>query len=211
MSPEDAQKNSKLYYLLDSNHDEWIYSDSDYLSYITPHIIIEKIISLSKEHFHGLNDKVIWDMFAGIGCDGLRLSTHSGKVICTEIKDETYEDLVKNTEKFGVNVETHNTDCCKKANDIRCNVIYFDPPWGETFKSGENFDFNDVILNDGTLVMDLLKQVASKYDMLIIKSPISSTSFEDALSEYEDNMLIFTFTQQKLKFLLINKTEKNID
>ena len=205
MSPEDAQKNSKLYYLLDSNHNDWICSESDYLSYITPHVIIEKIIALAKEHFHGLNDKVIWDMFAGIGCDGLRLSTHAGKVICTEIKSETFNDLAKNTEKFGVNVEIYNTDCCTKSNDIRCNVIYFDPPWGDTFKSGEDFDFNQVILNDGTGVLDLLKQVSSKYDMLIIKSPISSTSFEKELSEYQDNMLVFTFTQQKLKFLLINK------
>ena len=207
MSPEDAQKNSKLYYLLDKDHDEWTCSDPDYLSYITPHIIIEKIISLSKEHFNGLTDKVVWDMFSGIGCDGLRLSTHTGKVICTEIKESTYNDLVVNKLRFGMNVDIFHDNCCNKVDSIRCNIVYFDPPWGETFKSGESFDFNSVYLEGNTSVLDLLDVIADKFNMLILKSPISSTSFEDRLERFADKMLIFTFTQQKLKFIFINKNE----
>lgn len=85
---------SKLNYLLGEEHYKWTYTEDDYLSFITPNIIIDKIIDLAKEHFNGLNDKVLWDMFSGIGSDGLRFASHAGKVICSEIDKDRYNDLV---------------------------------------------------------------------------------------------------------------------
>jgi len=206
MLPETIQKDSKLLYLLDTNYHRWEISDEEYLSYITPQIIIDKIISLADEHFQGLQDKVIWDMFAGVGCDGLRISLHAGKVICTEIKKDVYSDLVKNITNYGDNIVSMNVDCCSVLDKTRCNIVYFDPPWGDTFQSGMDFNFNDVTLDDGTHILELIDKIINKFDMIIIKSPISSKSFEKRLAEYTKNMRIFTFTQQKLKFLFIKKS-----
>jgi len=198
--------NQKLYYLLGDNYNKWVCSDSSYYSYITPKIIIDKIIERSKEYFRGLSDKVLWDMFAGIGCDTLRFARHTGKVIASEIKDKTFSDLENNI-KDHCNVSIFHEDCCKMIDNITCDIIYFDPPWGQSFHSGEVFDFNDVHLSDGTSVLDLAKKVSIDHH-LIIKSPISSTSFEDLLQERV--MEVFTFTKQRLKFLIV-KAENEIE
>jgi len=198
-----SDQESKLYYLLGSNYDTWQCRQHDYSSFITPKIIIDKIIELAKEHFLGLSDKVIWDMFAGIGCDGIRMAKHAGKVICTEIRQDTYEDLVQNVRNLNVhNVDTYNGDCCdsKLQSDLMYNIVYFDPPWGESFRSGEPFDFANVALADGTPVLELAKTMAEHHYM-IIKSPISSDSFGQIFGDRV--MEIFTFTQQKLKFMIV--------
>lgn len=190
---------SRLYYLFGPEYQNWKCHDSKYYSFVTPMIIIDMIIELAKEHFLGLDDKVIWDMFAGIGCDGLRFAAHTGKVIMTEIVPETYQDLLDNAKALKLsNVEMHNLDCCSA--DIPCNIIYFDPPWGDSFHSGETFCFENVSLPNGQSILELAKRLA-KHHYLIIKSPISSDSFEELFqSQIAES---FTFTQQKLKFLFI--------
>jgi len=193
------QDESRLYYLFGPEYQTWKCSDDSYYSFITPMIIIDKIIELSKEHFLGLDDKVIWDMFAGIGCDGLRFAKHTGKVIMTEVRPDTYQDLKQNTVASGLsNVEIYNRDCC--TTDIPCNIIYFDPPWGDSFQSGEPFCFDNVLLPNGKPILELAKELA-KHHCLIIKSPISSDSFEDLFPTQVTE--VFTFTQQKLKFLFV--------
>lgn len=192
---------SKMHYLLGPDYENWTCHGPDYHNFITPRIIINKVIELSKEHFQGLSDKVIWDMFAGIGCDGLRFAKHSGKVICTELAVDTFSDLQSNIKYMDVcNVEAYNIDC-SKASDINCNIIYFDPPWGDTFHSGQPFDFSEVKLDDGTPVLDLAHRVSQDHH-LIIKAPISSDSFELLFDNRVDKIL--TFTQQKLKFLFVH-------
>lgn len=200
MTDNEHALKSKLYYLFGSDYNDWNYSNKDYLSYVTPKLIIEKIIELAKEHYQGLNDKVIWDMFAGAGCDALRLARHSGKVICTEINSDTFRCLEQNVQmKDQPNIEIHHGDCCNMM-DTTCNIIYFDPPWGDTFCSGKEFDFNDVTMNNGKSVLSLAKDLSIEHH-LIIKSPIRSDSFEELFGDRVT--AVFTFTQQKLKYLFV--------
>lgn len=192
---------SKLYYLLGKDYLNWSCKDEQYYYYITPHIIMQKIIDLAREHYHSLADKVIWDMFAGIGSDGLRLALHTGKVICTEIDQVRYQDLIANFSVMGCNnVELIHDDCCNHL-AVNCDIVYFDPPWGDTFQSGTAFDFSDVILNNGKCVLDLAREVHQVHHM-IIKAPITCNSFESIFAP-EDIEEIYTFTQQKLKFLFV--------
>jgi predicted RNA methylase len=203
-----ASAASKLYYLLGQDYRNWSCADEQYYSYITPHIIMQKIIDLAKEHHQGLLDKVIWDMFAGIGSDGLRLALQTGKVICTEIDDDRFKDLQKNYAVLGCNnVQLIHGDCCDS--DTNCDIVYFDPPWGDTFRSGRTFNFSDVILSNGKCVLDLAIKIHQKHKM-IIKAPIMCNSFEDAF-ESDSIKRIFTFTQQKLKFLFVDAKTKSID
>lgn len=199
-----TEEGGKLHYLLGDNYRNWSCSDTQYHSYITPDVIIRKIIELAKEHYQGLTDKVVWDMFAGIGSDGLRLAYHAGKVICTEIDESRFRDLTENYTVSGCNnVELIHGDCTNLRQPIRCDIVYFDPPWGDTFRSGAPFDFKDVILSNGTCVLDLAKEVHRK-DNMIIKVPLTCNTFEEAFDD-QDIQRIFTFTQQKLKFLFVCK------
>lgn len=204
VSSDDINKDSKFLYLLGKEHAKWTCRNDDYLAFITPDVIIQKIIALAREHFNGLSDKVIWDMFAGIGSDAIRLAGQAGKVICTEIDADTFSDLKEN---YAVsccnNMELHHGDCCGHIG-VKCDIIYFDPPWGDTFQSGKEFDFHDVILSNGTSVMDLITTV-QKGHSLIIKSPITSNSFDKLFDPEKYTVRLFTFTQQKLKFLFIKK------
>jgi predicted RNA methylase len=188
---------SKLQYLFGFGFRKWHCTSGNYYAYVTPHLIISKISDLADEHFHGLGDKVIWDMFAGIGTDGIRLAQRAGKVICTEINPTTYIDLQKNSVDID-NVESYNVDCCKFT--TKCDIIYFDPPWGDTYRSGEPFNFNDIRLSTGTTVAELAKSAYNGIGM-IIKSPITCNTFEELFAD--ETIYTFTFTQQKLKFLFI--------
>lgn len=200
----DINRDSKFCYLLGKDYAKWTCRNEDYLSFITPDIIIQKLITLAHEHFNGLSDKVIWDMFAGIGSDAIRLAGRAGKVICTEIDADTFDDLKENYAASRCNnMELYHGDCCDHLS-TKCDIIYFDPPWGDTYRSGKQFDFNDVILSNGISVMELVERVQKGHN-LIIKSPITSDSFDKIFDPEKYTVRLFTFTQQKLKFLFIKK------
>lgn len=204
--------NSRLVYLLGPDHANWSYSEP-YLAYITPEIIARSVISVANEHFNGLIDKVIWDMFAGIGTDAIRLARSSGRVICTEINPATYKDLLKNIETTNTeNVKPIQGSCIDHLDKIRCNIVYFDPPWGETFQSGVDFDFGQVRLQGSqgqVSVLELAKRIQKKCH-LIIKSPFSSDSFEK-LFVPEDIICVSSYRQQKLKFIFVKQSDTEVN
>ena len=167
--------------------------NDSYLPFVTPHNVSETVIQQAQEHFD-FSDKIVWDMFAGIGTDAIKFADIANKVYCTEINPETYHNLLENT-KGHENIITYNGNCLDYLSDIKANIIYFDPPWGSTFKSGQNFDFNDVKINDLTIPQLAIK--LRNHAHLIIKAPIPSNSFEEALGTDID---VFTFTKQKLNF-----------
>jgi predicted RNA methylase len=163
------------------------------------------ILSNCNIQLGGLNDKVVWDMFAGIGTDSIRLARHAGKVIATEINKETFNCLKKNTETSGLkNLQIVNRDCCEYKQDQNQSpdVIYFDPPWGDTFQSGQPFSFSDVSLTNGCNVIDLLKNVQARYSeaYLLIKAPYMC-DIEKFIAE-ESVLAISSFSRQKLKYVL---------
>lgn len=185
----------------------YLFGDKDlscsnlYLSFVTPHGVSEIIMQQAQEHFE-LGDKTIWDMFAGIGTDSIKFAEHAYKVYCTESNQETYEYLCENTKEYK-NITTYNGNCMDYISIVKPHIIYFDPPWGPTFKSGSDFDFNDVTIN-GCPIPKLAEQLLENA-ILIIKAPITCNSFEQILGSDID---VFTFTQQKLKFIFVNSRSR---
>ena len=195
---------SRLAYLL--GEDNFCYPSEDYLDFITPADMFNIVIANAKVQLNGLSDKVVWDMFAGIGTDSIRLARHAGKVIATEVNKETFQCLKRNVDASGSGsgiIQIFNKDCCNnKQVYTQPDVIYFDPPWGDTFQSGQTFSFNDVKLPNGWNVIDLLKEIKSRYSeaYMIIKAPYMS-DVEKYIAE--DGILsILTFSRQKLKYIL---------
>lgn len=202
MPPKELKEpdSSKLLYLFGPDYTDWSY-ESEYLMYATPHIISVEITKAANKQFN-LHKKVVWDMFAGIGTDSLKFGEKAGYMIATESNPETFANLTKNVEHFRTkkNIEIHNIDCCKFTDTGDVNLIYFDPPWGDSFKSGNMFDFRSVNLDNGKNVVELAQDMQAKYPM-IIKSPAMSDTFEEI---FADNIIrIFTFPQQKLKFIFV--------
>jgi tRNA/tmRNA/rRNA uracil-C5-methylase (TrmA/RlmC/RlmD family) len=196
---------SKLTYLFGAHYEQWKYSEP-YLSFITPEIIANTVIHEAGDYFSGLVDKVVWDMFAGIGTDAIRLARVSGKVICTELNKATFKDLQHNVKVMEQhNMKLLNGDCVDYMSSIECDIIYFDPPWGDTFQSGMDFDFSNIILDNGKSVIDLVL-AAQRKSNLIIKSPFSSNSFESVFDPV-DIIGVYAFRQQKLKFIFVLRKE----
>ena len=195
---------SRLDYLL--GEDQFVYPSDSYLDFITPFEMFNIVIANTLIQTGGLTDKVVWDMFAGIGTDSIRLARHSGRVIATEINKETFQCLKKNVEASGLtNLQAFNRDCCsdKGVTGPQPDVIYFDPPWGDTFQSGQPFSFSDVKLTNGWTVIDLLKHIRTLYkeSYLIIKSPYIC-DVEKFIAE-ESILSILTFSRQKLKYIIV--------
>ena len=191
---------SRISYLFGDK--DYIYPCDEYLDYITPAEVFNIVVQQANIHFN-LKKKVVWDMFSGIGTDSIRLAMLSGLVQCTELNVETYNCLKHNIELSGYNnIIAKNADCSSPVG-YEPDIIYFDPPWGDTFKSGSTFTFEGVRLSNGTLITDLLMSMYNTHDM-IIKSPYMSDSL-DKLINPEDIISILTFSRQKLKYIFVRQ------
>lgn len=170
---------------------------------------------------------LLWDMFGGIGTDSIYLSRYFN-VIVTEI-DKTVHDLaVRNVRTFNkTNINLVNDNCINMINKIQPHVIYFDPPWGNSYKSRtKNFDFNEVYIDyptpdniDQSLVGSNLQQINKKVscvDLLkyihkhvtpyiIIKSPINSNTFDRLFPNQVQ--YIHKCPNKNLKFIYLTKVK----
>jgi 16S rRNA G966 N2-methylase RsmD len=195
----------KLYYLFGEKYELWEKVDK-FLTYVTPYSVSQMVASLAKENYK--KSKVLWDMFSGIGSDYVNFAEHF-TMIGTEIDEEIFKCLSSNVQLSNHSEKNIiiNADCCKAESDINADIVYFDPPWGSDFVSGEDFDFNKVKLdsNDQS-VMNLAERIVEKYTNVIIKSPISSNSFD---LKFKDRIRKrYLFSKQKIKFLFLsNKSE----
>ncbi|MEX0598923.1 MAG: hypothetical protein WD512_20735, partial [Candidatus Paceibacterota bacterium] len=86
------------------------------------------------------------------------------------------------------------------------------PPWGNSFKTGEPFNFEDITLTtylNGRPVeqniIALLDNLFNHVKKIIIKSPILSDSFERwALKRNATILQICEFPTHKLKYIFIS-------
>ncbi len=196
---------SRISYLLGG--EDLCYPSDEYLDYVTPADLFNIVLVNAGIHFNGLSNKVVWDMFAGIGTDSLRLAKHAGIVIATEIDPDTFTCLSKNVSGVS-NITIYNRDCCDLkafpgAQRLPPDVIYFDPPWGVTFKTGQTFSFDDIRLANGSAIPDVFLKLRESYldSSFIIKLPFMC-DFEKHIPE-ADIKCILTFSRQKLKYIFI--------
>ena len=199
-----AKNNNGLVLLFGEDHREWKFT-RDILPMITPSYISQTIAKLASEKYQNIDG--VWDMFGGIGGDAVPLSAYFDAFV-TELNPTTYEFLSDNCSKFhgSHQIFIECVDCVEyldKEPPLKVDMIYFDPPWGESFRTNETFDFHDVILENGMNVVELLKKVMAKYDCMIIKSPLTCETFDEILADYKPE--IFRFKKHKLKFLFIQK------
>ena len=146
--------------------------------------------------------KVIFDPFAGIGLDIIAISQflpNGSTIIGTEIHDETYEALLNNVSKVqlannGTTFIMKNMDCQELLIDnIKVDLLYLDPPWGETYVTDKEFDFatepfqskihNEVNKQDINIIkitiMQFLYNLIEKIspEIIIVKLPRKSKPF----------------------------------
>ncbi len=187
-------------YLFGPTNSNLEFPHEKYLSYVTPYLVTQSVIKHAEKLIPGgLKNKIVWDLFAGIGTDAILFAPYCLNVIATEINKETYTCAIKNTSSIK-NIHVENTDCTAYACSV--HVAYCDPPWGPSFKTGVPFTFENERLTNGQRILDLIKQIPCDY--LILKSPLLCDSFE-TLFPSESILHIALFTQQKLKFIFIKK------
>jgi hypothetical protein len=158
-----------------------------------------------REYLKSTRITSVWDVFAGIGTDAIAFSTISNaSVVATEVNPMTYSHLVKNIIEFKAtgSVVAINVDACEIMDVMKPGLIYFDPPWGETFRSGREFLFDEVSLPNGMPILTLLTKFKDTGLPMIIKSPLLCNSFEQVFPSDRISRIL-TFTQQRLKFIFI--------
>ena len=210
---------------------KWSYMQSQ-LSYVTPFHISVKMSQLAN-HYYGKNSKVkkVWDMFGGLGMDAINLAKYFKSIVVTEIDPKVFQCLQQNiqnltlpvdNDKSDVEIEAYNQDAIAKFRERNfihgIDLVYFDPPWGNSFKTGEPFDFDNITIVtnlNGKLVeqniIDLLDKISNKVANIIIKSPVLSDSFERWAARKQVSILqICEFPTHKLKYLFLNNPNCNI-
>lgn len=208
----------KMEYLFGKKHDMWTIPSIEYLHYVTPHSIAEVVFKEACQCLD-LNGRVIWDMFAGVGTDAIRLSAYAGRVIGTEVNPDTYQCFLQNIKKHGAdnviayNFSCHGADVIGKSirrtagSPVIRPIIYFDPPWGENYVSGQLFDLGSVSISD-TTVRDLL-QLSKQHDM-IIKVPYICDTVEECV-DHDSIINILTFSKHKLKFYFVRGQQGQVE
>jgi len=208
----------------------WLwYYDETKLFYITPHYLSKQMTKYADLLYQDIlnrkaNDPplLIWDMFSGIGTDAIYFSRYFN-VIASELDKKTYQIFQKNIKSFNLsNINALNVNCISIASQINPDVIYYDPPWGETYRSkNKNFDFSQVFIdypnNDDERFGNLPKKVSctdlAKFlfrnvcKNIIIKSPMNSNSF-DRIFNY-NIVYTYKYKNKNLKFLFISGNELN--
>lgn len=202
----------------------WLWSfDESKLSFVTPYILSKQISKFAYFLYSQIfqisksdNILFLWDMFGGIGTDTVYLSQYFN-IITTENDPQVFEILSKNIREFRLNnVNLIMDNCLSGLGKIRPDIIYYDPPWGESYKSKiKNFDFNQVYIDFPPIKNDpvpqLIKRVSCidlvKYlyehvsKNIIIKSPLNSNSFERVFPDSIQH--IYKYPNKNLKFIFL--------
>lgn len=202
----------------------WLWKfDESKLSFVTPYMLSKQMSKFA----YCLYSKVfelkpsdpsllIWDMFGGIGTDTIYLSQYFN-VVLTECDPDIFEISQENFRRFRIhNVNSILDNCLSGLDRIRPNIIYYDPPWGDTYKSKvKNFDFNQVYIDAPDVKNDPLPQLNKKINCvelvkhlynevtpnIIIKSPLNSTTFERAFPNKIQH--IYKYPNKNLKFIFL--------
>lgn len=189
----------------------WVHEQ---LPYTTPAYIAEKVADLACDFYSNKSNQepVIWDMFAGLGSDTIYFAKKDFFVYATEISPTIYDLLEKNIEEFQLKdrILPFQSDCVAKLSTISADLVYFDPPWGESFNPEEEFDFTDVKLNNGTGVVDLLKRVhTEKTQNIVIKAPLKCNTFEEL--DFLSVKRTYIFRKHHVKFLFVSSDSAKLE
>jgi len=208
--------------LFGPNYWMWKYDETK-LSYVTPYFLSEQMAKyahyLYSRVFKLTRDQplLIWDMFGGIGTDSVYLSRYFN-VISTEIDTTIHQISCQNARNFNCqNINLINDNCLNLIDKLAPDIIYFDPPWGESYRSKiKNFDFSQVYIDfpasetdhlpglpRKVSCLDLLKYLHQRVtSQIIVKSPINSNTFERA---FHGNVeYIHKCPNKNLKFIYLS-------
>lgn len=121
----------------------------------------------------------------------------------------------KEAKEIESSIQAFNQDAILKMKEKHflkgIDLIYFDPPWGNSFKTGEPFDFEKATISTimsgkhvEQNILDLLDKIYDKVPNIVVKSPILSDSFEKWAARKKANVLqICEFPTHKLKYIYL--------
>jgi predicted RNA methylase len=152
------------------------YTDADELSVY--------IKELAKTNDWDIN--TITDATANIGGNTLSFSKHFDNVNSVEIDKMTTDALTNNITIYNrTNIQVINSDYLNVMNDLKQDVVFFDPPWG-----GLNYkQHKELPLKLGdVLIQDVIGRFEVKPRLVVVKVPVNFgiTAFKEALGSGAD-------------------------
>ena len=149
----------------------WLWKfDEEKLSHITPYILsrqMSKFASYLYSHIYQLKMEdsplFLWDMFGGIGTDSINLSQYFN-IVTTENDKEIFGFLEENIKSFKLdNINLIHDNCLRGLKRISPDIIYFDPPWGDSWRNKiKNFDFNHVYIDYPPVLNDPIPELPKR-------------------------------------------------
>jgi len=185
--------------LFGKKYEQWDHPQS-ILSSVTPIAASQKMVEIARTIYP--KSTTVWDPFGGSGRDTVSFSKYFDTVTC-EHDDEMFQSLESNVQRFHSKDHTytlHHTDSTIFRPPFS-DLVYLDPPWGESFRSNEEFALMNVELGQTTamkLIEDIRENVSTN---IIVKSPIKNENFRDVWGDrvkYEVH-----FDKYKLKFFYL--------
>jgi 16S rRNA G966 N2-methylase RsmD len=135
---------------------------------VTPQEYADKISILIKDYFKS-NDIVITDLMACIGGNSISFCKTFKKVNSIELSKNRFDFLVHNLKICGFqNFVVYNSNCLRKINELKQDVIFIDPEWGgRDYKYKKNVD----LFISKKPLYDICNSFKNKCKLQVLKLP----------------------------------------
>ncbi len=151
--------------------------DSDGLSYMTAFSIGREICDILRRFYQFCYRNVVTDAFAGAGGNTIVFASYFSRVNAVELEQKRSQLLLNNVDLFRQdNVMIHVGYYQKFMYSLKQDIIYFDPPWGNDYKSPTSDKLRIKIEDpdNGYIELEeLIILVAPYASVIVVKLPIS--------------------------------------
>jgi 16S rRNA G966 N2-methylase RsmD len=155
-----------------------------------------------------ISNLTITDATANVGGNTLNFAKNFKNVNAVEINPVNHEALDNNVKVSGFkNVNVINDDYVKVMNDIKQDVIFFDPPWG-----GPGYWKEKAITLElsGKPLYDVINDIKEKPKLIIIKAPKNFAIMEFKKNVDSDHVYDRSFFNHKKVFVRYGTGERPV-
>ena len=157
----------------DNDNMHLIQSDKEGLFSISSKNVSKFISNIIKKYLRNsnYNELTITDATAGIGGNTISFLSIYGNVNSVENNLTRFKYLKNNVElykKDTSNITFYNNDYLEICNDLKQDIIFFDPPWG-----GKDYKLNNNInlFLSKKNIIDICNELKNKSNLFVLKVP----------------------------------------
>ena len=156
----------------------------------------EYICKIIKSHLPNRKRLVVTDATSNVGGSAIAFAKNFSSVNAVELEDVHCKALQNNLKKYKLSkkVNIYCQSYLDMMDELKQDVIYFDPPWGG--RDYKNKYFMDLFLGNINMI-DIIRQVKNKTKLIVYKVPKNYNFFKFFLTCNFDKISVYKIYRNK--------------